>query len=92
MGVLILLIFTIFVGIIFLLVIEEEEKVTPKFNAWDKVKFDNQICVVLGVATCHSGITYNLFSLHTAKNYYLIEEKLIDEFKERSNHGVNQGT
>lgn len=78
MGVLILLIFTIFVGIIFLLVIEEE-KVTPKFNAWDKVKFDNQICVVLGVATCHSGITYNLFSLQTAKNYYLIEEKLINE-------------
>lgn len=69
MGVLILLIFTIFVGIIFLLVIEEE-KVTPKFNAWDKVKFDNQICVVLGVATCHNGITYNLFSLQTAKNYY----------------------
>lgn len=92
MGVLILLIFTIFVGIIFLLVIEEEEKVTPKFNAWDKVKFDNQICVVLGVATCHNGITYNLFSLQTAKSYYLIEEKLIDEFKGRSNHGVNQGT
>lgn len=88
MGVLILLIFTIFVGIIFLLVIKEE-KVTPKFNAYDKVKFDNQICVVLGVATCHNGITYNLFSLHTAKNYYLIEEKLIDEFKGLSNHGVN---